>query len=84
LHIRPVHNEALKNLEVLVMELYDRSLSKTGSATIQPTDMEIMKLFWTDWLRASKVKRFELHTIANSKAEAEKVVLNFLGVNKIQ
>jgi hypothetical protein len=84
LHIRPVHNEALKNLEVLVMELYDRSLSKTGSATIQPTDMEIMKLFWTDWLQASKVKRFELHHIANSKAEAEKVVLNFLGVNKIQ
>jgi hypothetical protein len=84
LHIRPVHNEALKNLEVLVMELYDRSLSKTGSATIQPTDMEIMKLFWADWLQASKVKRFELHTIANSKAEAEKVVLNFLGINKIQ
>lgn len=84
LHIRPVHNETLKNLEVLVMELYDRSLSKTGSARIQPTDMEIMKLFWTDWLKSSKVKRFELHTCANSKDEAEKIVLNFLGVNKIQ
>ncbi len=82
--INPIHNDHLKNLEVLVMELYDRSLSKAGSATVQPTDMEIMKLFWTDWLQQSKVKRFELHPCANSKDEAEKVIVNFLGVNKIQ
>lgn len=82
--INPIHNDHLKNLEVLVMELYDRSLSKAGSATVQPTDMEIMKLFWTDWLQQLKVKRFELHACANSKDEAEKVILNFLGVNKSQ
>jgi len=82
--ITPAHNDQLKNLEVLVMELYDRSKSKTGRATIQPTDMEIMKLFWTDWLQQSKVKRFELHPCANSKAEAEKIVLDFLGTPKIQ
>jgi hypothetical protein len=82
--IRPVHNENLKNLEVLVMELYDRSKSKGGAATVQPTDMEIIRLFWTDWLQQSKVKRFELHSYANSKDEAEKVILNFLAVSKIQ
>lgn len=82
--INPVHNENLKNLEVLVMELYDRSLSKTGAATVQPTDMEIIKLFWADWLRQSKVKRFELHAYAASKDEAERVILNFLGINKVQ
>jgi hypothetical protein len=81
--VTPVQNEHLKNLEVLVMELYDRSRSKGGAATVQPTDMEIIKLFWTDWLQQSKVKRFELHPYANSKDEAEKIVLNFLGVNKI-
>jgi hypothetical protein len=80
--IRPVHNEHLKNLEVLVMELFDRSRSKTGSATTHPTDMEIMKLFWTDWLEQSKVKRFELHPCADSKDEAEKIILNFLGISK--
>lgn len=82
--IRPVNNENLKNLEVLVMELYDRSMSKGGSATVQPTDMEIMKLFWTDWLEQSRVKRFELHPYANSAGEAEQIILNFLGVSKIQ
>lgn len=81
--ITPAHNEYLKNLEVLVMELYDRSKSKTGRATVQPTDMEIMKLFWTDWLQQSKVKRFELHPCSNSKAEAEKIILDFLNVSKI-
>jgi hypothetical protein len=80
--ITPVHNEHLKNLEVLVMELYDRSRSKGGAASVQPTDMEIIKLFWTDWLQQSKVKRFELHPYANSRDEAEKIILNFLGVNK--
>jgi hypothetical protein len=82
--INPVHNDNLKNLEVLVMELYDRSKSKTGRATVQPTDMEIMKLFWTDWLQQCGVKRFELHPCASSKDEAEKIILDFLGVNKIQ
>ncbi|QJD95711.1 hypothetical protein HH214_07415 [Mucilaginibacter robiniae] len=80
--IKPVHNEHLKNLEVLVLELYDRSKSKGGSATIQPTDMEIIKLFWADWLQQSHVKRWELHPYANSKDEAEKTILQFLGVTK--
>lgn len=81
--ITPARNEYLKNLEVLLMELYDRSKSKTGRATIQPTDMEIMKLFWADWLQQSRVKRFELHPCASSKAEAEKIILDFLNVTKI-
>ncbi|WP_345953022.1 hypothetical protein [Mucilaginibacter sp. PAMB04168] len=80
--IKPVQNEKLKNLEILVMELYDRSRSKVGAATIHPTDMEIIKLFWTDWLRESKVARFELRPFANSKEEAEKIILDFLNVEK--
>lgn len=80
--IKPVHNEKLKNLEILVMELYDRSKSLSGSATVHPTDMEIIRLFWMDWLRESKVSRFELHPFANSKEEAEKTILDFLNVEK--
>ena len=65
------------------MELSDRSVSKVGAATIHPTDMEIIKLFWSDWLKASKVKRFELKPCANSSAEAEKDILDFLNVDKV-
>jgi hypothetical protein len=82
--IKPVKNARLKNLEILVVELYDRSLTKAGVATVHPTDMEIIKLFWCDWLQHSGVKRFELHPIAGSKDEAEKVILNFLDINKMQ
>lgn len=81
--IKPVHNNNLKNLEVLVMELSDRSLTPGGAATVHPTDMEIIKLFWSDWLQQSKVKRCELHPYANSRDEAEKIILNFLSVPKI-
>jgi len=79
--IKPVNNPYLNNLEILVLELYDRSKTIGGAATVQPTDMEIIKLFWSDWLKNSKVKKFELHPIANSKEEVEKSIISFLGVN---
>lgn len=81
--LKPVNNERLKDLEILVMELYDRSLSKEGVATVHPTDMEIIKLFWANWLRQSNIKRFELHPYAGSKDEAEKTILNFIGITNI-
>jgi hypothetical protein len=80
--IKPVQNDRLKNLEILVMELYDRSQSKVGAATIHPTDMEIIRLFWANWLKESKVARFELRPMANSKEEAERSILDFLNVEK--
>jgi hypothetical protein len=80
--IKPTNNPYLKNVEILVLELYDRSKTQGGAATVQPTDMEIIKLFWSDWLTKSKVKCFELHPIMNTKNEAEKAVLNFMGINK--
>lgn len=81
-HIKPAHNPRLKNLEVLVMEMYDRSLTPSGSATVHPTDMEIMKIFWSDWLHKSGVKHFELHPIVNSRNEAQKIILNFMNISK--
>lgn len=82
LYIKPVKNPNLKNLEILVLELYDRSLSPQGSATVHPTDMEIMKLLWTNWLQQSNVKKFELHPYAISRDEVEKIILNFIGITK--
>jgi hypothetical protein len=76
--ITAAKNPFLKNLEVIVVEMYDRSLSKAGAATSHPTDMEIMKVIWTDWLRSSGVKRFELKAAASSQAEAVKYIMNFI------
>jgi hypothetical protein len=78
--IKPVNNPNLRNLEILVMELYDRSLTPAGMPTVQPTDLEIIKLFWTDWLQHSNVKRFELRSCAGSEYDAEKIILDFLGI----
>jgi hypothetical protein len=77
----PVSNPNLEELEVLVLEIYDRSLSKGGSATVHPTDMEILKLFWSDWLKKSGVIRYELRPVVSSRAEVEKVILSFLGIS---
>jgi hypothetical protein len=76
----PVNNKYLKDLEVLVLELYDRSLSKGGSATVIPKDKEIIELFWKDWLVKSGVKRFELHFTASSQNEVHDVLSRFLSV----
>jgi hypothetical protein len=76
--IRPANNSFLNNLEVIVIEMYDRSLSKTGAATKHPTDMEIMKTIWTDWLEKSGVKRFELKPISINRVEGVKYVLDFI------
>ncbi len=76
--INPVKNPFLNNLEVIVLEMYDRSLSVTGTATKHPTDMEIMKVIWADWFKNSHVKRFELKAIANNKQEAVKYIIDFI------
>ena len=79
--IVPLTNKNLENLEVLVLELYDRSLTKSGNATIHPTDADIIKLFWTDWLTKSKVKRFELKSCFSSEKQAKQAIKEFLFQN---
>lgn len=76
--IVPVNNPLLKNLHVLVLELYDRSKSKHGSVMAHPSDLEILKLFWSDWLTQSGVKSYQLHPIASSREEAYGVIKSYL------
>lgn len=76
--IKPANNSNLKNLEVLVLEMYDRSLSPSGSATMHPTDMEIIRVIWTDWLKTSGVSRFELRPTASSPQEINEFIINYL------
>lgn len=78
--ISKANNDLLRNTEVLVLEVYDRSLTMKGIATVHPTDIEIIKLFWADWLAKSGVKRFDIRPVADTKTEIAEIVLKFLEV----
>lgn len=79
--LKAVKNPLLKDLHVLVLELYDRSETSQG-ASDQITDAAILKLIWSDWLLKSgvKEKQFKILTKFSSKAEAEKEIFDFIGV----
>jgi hypothetical protein len=47
--IKKINND-LKNIDVLIFEVTDRSLDINGVARFHPTDLEIIKIIWTDWL----------------------------------
>lgn len=80
--IVPANNKHLEDLEVIVLEMYDRSLSESGNATVHPTDAEIMELFWTDWLTKSGVERFELNRCFSNERIAKLTLKRFLLGNK--
>lgn len=82
--IIPVENPLLKNLNVLVMEMYDRSIDSTGRALHHPSDWEILQLFWDDWLTKSGVKSHRLLSTASSQQEAMRHVQDFLRSRSIE
>ncbi|NME68089.1 hypothetical protein [Flammeovirga aprica] len=63
--IEPVKNPVLADCKVIVAEMYDRSINANGIATKNPTDMEILKLFWSDFLEKSGCKDYHLVPIQN-------------------
>lgn len=77
--IMPLSNPMLKHLDIIVMELYDRSVG-IGGATKSPTDMEIMKLFWKDWFEKSDVRNYEFVSTASTAVQARDKILKFVGV----
>ena len=79
--IEPVKNDLLKDLEVIVVEMYDRSLADSGSQRKIPNDLDILKLFWADWLQKSGVKRHKLLGTVNSVDEFEKNIISFIEDN---
>ncbi|WP_166333551.1 hypothetical protein [Sphingobacterium chungjuense] len=82
--IIPVENPLLKNLNVLVMEMYDRSIDASGKATHHPSDWEILQLFWDDWLTKSDVKSHRLLSTASSQQEAIRHAQDFLRSRPIE
>ena len=77
--IIPVKNKELKNVEIFVCELYDRSLNRrTGSRTVIPSDFDIMKIFWADWLEKSGFKKFKLVEKVSNVDEFQASFMSFL------
>lgn len=78
--LHPIQNDVISNFEILAIEIYDRSMDMGGSATVRPTDYQILSVFWEDWMKNSRVKKFIMYETANSVAEFERAFLSFLGI----
>lgn len=78
--IIPAKNPLLSKVEVMAIEFYDRSLTKSGNATVHPTDGEIIKIFWEDWMKKSGVKRFKSYKITNTPDEFLSEFHSFAGI----
>lgn len=76
-HLKPTKND-LRNLNILIFEVIDRSLDKNGVAKHQPTDFQIMRIIWTKWLTDSGCKNVEIHQAFNKKEEAYNKLSTFL------
>ncbi|TDO05424.1 hypothetical protein [Sunxiuqinia elliptica] len=79
--IIPIENDFLKNLNIIVVEMCDRSLSVAGNATVHPTDADILELFWSDWLSKSNVESFKLCQSFSDIKIAQSVIKKFIVEN---
>ncbi|MCJ7932588.1 MAG: hypothetical protein MUW56_02870 [Chryseobacterium sp.] len=68
----------LPNTYVLILEMVDRSLDKNGASTVQPTDFEIMKIIWSQWLTASGASKVSIYPVFSQKTEASQTLKKFM------
>lgn len=77
--IMPVSNPLLKDCKILVLEMFDRSVVR-GNSTKTPKDMEILKLFWSDWLIKSGVQpsKLDVKATMDNPQDVNTVIKQFL------
>lgn len=73
----------LSNIEVLIVEIADRSLNKNGVAQKHPTDFQIMKILWQKWLNDSGCTKIQIHQAFDKKNEAFETLKTFLEDKKL-
>ncbi|MDQ8140525.1 hypothetical protein [Chryseobacterium sp. CFS15] len=71
-------NNNLRNTDVLVLEVTDRSLDINGVAKYHPTDLEIIKIIWTDWLIKSGADRVQIHAALSNRKDVHTILKNFI------
>lgn len=68
----------LHDINILILEMVDRSLDKNGSTTIQPTDFEIMKIIWTKWLKDSGASHVEIYPAFSKETDSFEALEKFM------
>ena len=76
--LKPVNNPNLKNVEVLMLEFNGRSKTASGRITKTPTDFEILKMYWEDFLIREGVKKMEIKNVQPSTDNIHQIVKAFL------
>lgn len=71
-------NNDLTGINVLVLEMIDRSLDKNGVAIHQPTDFQIMKIIWKNWLMKSGADKVEVHQAVSKREEGYQYLKSFM------
>lgn len=71
-------NNDLKNTDILILEVTDRSLDTNGVARYHPTDLEIIKIIWTDWLTKSGAERVQIHSALSNRKDVYITLKNFI------
>lgn len=68
----------LAGIHILVLEMMDRSLDADGVAIKQPTDFQIMKIIWEDWLKKSGAETIAVHQTVSKKEDAYAILKKFM------
>lgn len=76
--ITPIQSSVLEDTEVLMLEVYDRSKSRSGSIRHTPSDFKLLQLYWQDFFEKSGAKRFQLVETRSSEADLEQAIRAFL------
>ena len=71
-------DNSLQNSDILILEVNDRSLDANGVARFHPTDFEIIRIIWIDWLRRSGAGRIEIHSALSNKRESFVILKDFI------
>lgn len=76
--LKPVNNPNLKNIEFLFLEINGRSKSISGRITKTPSDYEILKLFWEDFMEKEGVEKYAIKNVQTSTDDISLIVKKFL------
>lgn len=59
----------LKDVNIFIGEMVDRSLDKHGVSKVQPTDFQIIQVIWEKWLKDSGASNVKILQAVNTKQQ---------------
>ncbi len=83
-HINPLTNSNLRDANILVVEMVDRSLDQYGVATEHPTDFVIMRAVWENWFKDSNVKDCDFVQAQNTSEQTLSHIKKFIAKQSVK